>query len=258
MVRRRPRSISSPESSGMAAASAEPGMCVPWLLADASTSAAWIRPPGPLPCTLRRSMPCSRPMRRAAGVARTRPSDDSPPCVDVACATSCLVMRPAGPLPCTRARSMPAASAMRCATGLARWLRRVDGALASPLPPAGGVSPAACAVIDSPATAICAISVVTGTTASGPKRTSKIVPAAGASTSMSTLSVWTSRIGSPFSTGSPLCFSQRMIVPSSCVMPNLGIITGTGMAHFASLTRRRAASTISSTCGTMRRSRSRL
>ena len=41
--------------------------------AAASTSAFTIRPPGPVPCSAERSMPCSRAMRRATGDAFARP-----------------------------------------------------------------------------------------------------------------------------------------------------------------------------------------
>src|SRR4051794_10027596 len=41
--------------------------------AAASTSAFTIRPPGPVPCSAERSMPCSRAIRRATGEALARP-----------------------------------------------------------------------------------------------------------------------------------------------------------------------------------------
>src|SRR5512137_2015336 len=55
------------------------------------------------------------------------------------------------------------------------------------------------------------------------------MPVAGASTSRTALSVSTSRIGSPFSTGSPSFLSQATICPVCWVISNLGINTAVGM-----------------------------
>ena len=67
--------------------------------------------------------------------------------------------------------------------------------------------------------------VPTSTVSPSGTRISDTTPPAGEGTSESTLSVETSNSGSSRSTGSPTCFSQRVIVPSVTVSPSCGMIT---------------------------------
>src|SRR6185436_10718934 len=68
------------------------------------------------------------------------------------------------------------------------------------------------------------IAVPTGTSPSGTTIFSR-TPEASASTSCVTLSVSSSKSGSPFSTLSPSDFSQRTIVPASIPWPRRGRMT---------------------------------
>ena len=61
------------------------------------------------------------------------------------------------------------------------------------------------------------------------------MPAAGASTSMVTLSVSTSRMGSPLATAAPSATSQRPTTPVSWAISNLGMMTAVGMGGFLDL-----------------------
>ena len=134
-----------------------------------------------------------------------------------------------GPEPATWARSTPFSLARRWATGVTFWAMAAGSAVVA----AVGCAVAGCAVgmatIGSFAAKMWAMMVVTGTVASTPKRMPDKTPLAGDSTSMSILSVCTSRSSSPFSTVSPSFFNQRIIVPSSWAMPNFGMITGVGI-----------------------------
>src|SRR5437870_5813965 len=70
---------------------------------------------------------------------------------------------------------------------------------------------------------------VTGTVAPSGYRRLTSVPSSGASTSMLTLSVVTSQIGSPRRTVSPSCLSHFTMSADSSVNPNFGRITGMGI-----------------------------
>jgi hypothetical protein len=58
---------------------------------------------------------------------------------------------------------------------------------------------------------------------------SERTPAAGDGTSVSTLSVDTSKSGSSRATSSPTAFIHRVMVPSVTVSPNCGIVTSTNV-----------------------------
>ncbi len=95
-------------------------------------------------------------------------------------------------------------------------------------PPRGPARAAAAGT--SEAAPITASGVPTGTVSPAGTRISRTVPAAGEGTSVSTLSVETSRSTSSSAIGSPGCFAQRRMVPSVTVSPNWGMRTVTGMS----------------------------
>src|SRR5207237_5778700 len=136
-------------------------------------------------------MPRSRAMRRASGDALTRPLPDCE-------------------------RLVPG-------TGLStqRSLSHDDRYLVPDVPStaASGTS--------SPSEPMNATVCPTGTSPSATAILSR-TPAASASTSCVTLSVSSSKSGSPFSTGSPSDLSQRTIVPDSIPWPSRGRMTSVG------------------------------
>ncbi len=90
--------------------------------AAASMSAFTIRPFGPLPFRVARSIPACSAIRRARGDTKMRPArlTDAPcslPAPPTAASTSSLVIRPPGPLPVRVERSIPAAFAILAASG---------------------------------------------------------------------------------------------------------------------------------------------
>ena len=161
-----------------------------------STSSATIRPSGPVPRIPESSMPRSRAMRRASGDALIRPLPDA---IAACCGASC-----AG----AGSGSLGFASAPRVGAAAA------TSGTSSPSEPMNatvcptGTSPSATAILS---------------------RT----PAASASTSCVTLSVSSSKSGSPFSTGSPSDLSQRTIVPDSMPWPSRGRMTSVATAQLS-------------------------
>ena len=73
-------------------------------------------------------------------------------------------------------------------------------------------------------------------------------PAKSDSTSCVTLSVSTSKSGSPFATASPSFFSHFVTVPDSIPWPSRGSLTSDAIAYFPTV--RRIAASTSSACGT--------
>ena len=69
-----------------------------------------------------------------------------------------------------------------------------------------------------------ATTVPTSTVSSSPTLMASRVPATGEGTSVSTLSVETSRSGSSTSTASPTSLSQRVTVPSVTLSPRAGSV----------------------------------
>ncbi len=84
-----------------------------------------------------------------------------------------------------------------------------------------------------PSTSISPSGAPTCTVESGSARIFVSVPAAGAGTSASTLSVETSTRGSSAATRSPTCFSHSRIVPSVTDSPIWGIVICTVVARVA-------------------------
>ena len=82
-------------------------------------------------------------------------------------------------------------------------------------------------VLSAPSVEISAKTSPTATTSSFWKRISVIVPLQGEGTSLSTLSVATSKIISSASTLSPTCFNQLIRVASEILSPILGILNST-------------------------------
>jgi hypothetical protein len=165
-----------------------------------STSSATIRPSGPVPRIPDSSMPRSRAMRRASGEALIRPFPDAiVSCCRASCA-SCASCAGAGSL------------------GVASFWASSSGAAA-----------AATSGTSSPSEPMNATVCPTGTSPSATAILSR-TPAASASTSWVTLSVSSSKSGSPFSTGSPSDLSQRTIVPDSMPWPSRGRMTSVATA----------------------------
>ncbi len=81
----------------------------------------------------------------------------------------------------------------------------------------------------SPGPTMTASGVPTATVSPAGTRISSKTPAAGDGTSVSTLSVETSRRISSSATESPACLAQRRMVPSVTVSPNWGIVTVTAI-----------------------------
>src|SRR5579884_1075954 len=174
-----------------------------------STSRATIRPSGPVPCSEARSMPRSRARRRASGDALTRPfAGDSAG----ACGASTTVS---------------------------------DTFEVSDTSSTGGAG--ADAATSSPASPIHAIVCPTGASPSASAIFSS-TPEKSDSTSCVTLSVSTSKSGSPFSTCSPSLFSHFRTTPDSIPWPSRGSLTSDATAYRPTV-RLMAAST-SSACGT--------
>jgi hypothetical protein len=84
---------------------------------------------------------------------------------------------------------------------------------------AGADAPSSAATF-SPGSPTIPIRLPTGSSSPAAAATLSRVPAAGDSTSYSTLSVWMRTMGWPLSTFSPSCFSHWRIVPVSIVRPS--------------------------------------
>src|SRR3954466_1066927 len=159
-----------------------------------STSSATIRPSGPVPRISASSMPRSLAMRRASGEALMRPLPDA---IDASC-RSCV--------------------GAGCGSfGFASFW-------GSSWASSWGAEAAAASGTSSPSEPMNATVCPTGTSPSATAILSR-TPAASASTSCVTLSVSSSKSGSPFSTGSPSDLSQRTIVPDSMPWPSRGRMT---------------------------------
>src|SRR3984957_437361 len=154
------------------------------------TSDARISPPGPEPCRVARSTPSSFARRRAFGEILAFWAGEDP---DVAAATGAACV---SVFPCEPARAVGAAVADSFSVG--------------------GFSPGA---------TIQAIVWPTGMSAPTIPVIPARIPSAGASTSITALSVSISRSGSPLVTRSPSCFRQAMSLPVSCAISRAGITT---------------------------------
>ncbi len=140
-----------------------------------------------------------------------------------AASTSALEMRPAGPEPCTFARSTPWAAATRAATGVTLTASGIGSGAAVVAGSAAALGSAAFAGAAPLLVVIRAMTWPTWTVSPAWARISSIVPAAGAGTSASTLSVEISTIVSSSATGSPGCLAHSRIVPSVTDSPIAGI-----------------------------------
>ena len=142
-----------------------------------------------------------------------------------AASTSAFVTRPPWPVPWTEPRSMPRSAAIRLAIGDAR--PSPSATAGSPAAAATGAAcgwPSAGAAPEVGPAVISASGWPTATTSSGCTRSFVIVPAAGAGTSASTLSVETSMTVSPSSTESPSCLCHSRMVPSVTDSPISGMV----------------------------------
>ena len=149
--------------------------------------------------------------------------------------TSSRVMRPLGPVPGTRAKSIPSSLASFLAAGAATT--RSPGALTGAAEAAGaaaaGASGAAAAagappsraLISSSAAAMMATLSSTGTVVPSSTKKWRTTPSVLASMVLVSLSVSTSKNGSPDLISSPTFFSHLLTVPSVMVRPSLGITT---------------------------------
>ena len=159
-----------------------------------STSAFTMRPPGPLPASVLRSMPPSRAILRASGEAFTRSSPGGGPLV----------------------RTAPVAAP----SGAARSTLSACGAAAAN--PSAGPSRAGRCTPSAAATPTRAMSSPTGSVAPSCARISS-TPSWSDSYVIAALSVSISTSSEPRATCSPSRASQRRIVPSSIVSDRRGI-----------------------------------
>ena len=141
-------------------------------------------------------------------------------------------MRPCGPVPATPARSTPSAAAARVAMGVALASPAIAGAAPAPLGEGAAWLPLGAPFAEAPAGApapscIRAMTCPTTTVAPSSASSSVIVPAAGAGSSMSTLSVEISTIVSPSSTTSPTLTAHSKMVPSVTDSPPAGVVMST-------------------------------
>src|SRR5215218_8425419 len=171
-----------------------------------------------------------------AGAPTAVPSAPASPRSRRYASTSFFVTRPRRPLPSICDRSSSCSSAIRRTTGV------TGGARPSPPPSAGAgrslisaspeaASPASAssesppAARPSPPVSIVASTVPTSTVSPTGTSTSLSRPLTGAGTSVSTLSVEISTIGSSASTSSPGSFFQATMVPSATETPIWGMVT---------------------------------
>ena len=157
----------------------------------ASTSALTMRPPGPDPITLARSIPCSAAIFLATGDALMRP--------------------PLAGDAVTAATGAGAAATTAAGTGVS-----AAGAKSADEPVSG---------ITSSASAMMAMTCPTGTVTPSAMSTLRRTPEPNASISTTALSVSTSARMSPRLTLSPSLFNQRAIAPSVISAPIKGIRT---------------------------------
>ena len=163
-----------------------------------STSSLRIRPPGPEPWSVARSMPFSAAIFLASGEALMRPP-----------------VAAAGAATAAGASTTGAAGAAAGASATGSGAAGASGAAAgAELVPAGASSPASpTAAIGSP----------TATSSPSPQYCLMSTPSSKHSTSIVALSVSTSAIMSPLATASPSFLSQRTSVPTVIVSLSLGI-----------------------------------
>ena len=171
-----------------------------------STSARVMRPPRPVPVRVDGSRLFSLIRRRTTGES-TIPAARNVPAVlgtsgsDGGSTTSCAGSATGGSTASTGSETA-SGSTTSCAGSATGG-------------PAGGASPA------SPTRAR---TCPTSTRSPSPARISASTPATGDGTSVSTLSVDTSKSVSSRATSSPTCLNHRMTVPSVTVSPNCGIV----------------------------------
>src|SRR5215213_7390939 len=168
--------------------------------------------------------------------------------------TSCLRTRPPRPVPSTCSRSIPCSEAIRITTG--EYLRppslRVEtvvSPLSSPASPEDSFATSAslvppddeslslrCASPGFASVAIRARTVPTSTVIPTSTRTSWTRPVAGASTSVSILSVEIAAMISSACTQSPTCFFHSTTVPSATDTPIWGMLTSISVSVLEELT----------------------
>src|SRR3954468_10019408 len=110
-----------------------------------------------------------------------------------------------------------------------RTTGEIGGAWPLPLAGGGGVSSSTCASPGRAPTSILASTVPTSTVSPTCTASAATRPLAGDGTSVSTLSVEISTIGSSFSTQSPTRFFHSTTVPSATDTPIWGIVTSTSV-----------------------------
>ena len=166
-----------------------------------------MRPPGPVPDRLATSMPCSFTNRRTTGESRTLLGALLGAAARTGAGFATGAGAGAGAGFATGAGAGAGAGA-GFATGAGAGVGAGDGAGAAPL-----------------AAPTTAITVPTGTVSPAATRISVSVPEIGDGTSVSTLSVDTSKSGSSAATESPTFLNHRVMVPSVTVSPSCGRIT---------------------------------
>ncbi len=174
-----------------------------------STSAFTMRPPGPVPCTVARSMPSRAAMFRASGDAAGRPA-----VAETSVGVNALDIEDAVP---SSAVGMPVAGSALSARTASISCVGASGISMTPVTPgssAAGTTPA-----ESP---ICAMGCPTSSV-SPSAAMMRSTPESGASTVIVALSVSISTSGSPLATWSPSALSHESTVPSSMVSESLGM-----------------------------------
>src|SRR3954447_3311304 len=141
--------------------------------------------------------------------------------------TSFLVTRPRRPVPVTRDRSTLCSSAMRRTTGETGGLCSACPFSVCALCTAHCALSSTCASPGTAAVSMLASTVPTSTVLPTSTAIDTTRPDAGEGTSVSTLSVEISTIGSSFSTQSPTRFFHSTTVPSATETPIWGIVTST-------------------------------
>ena len=154
-----------------------------------------MRPPGPVPCSVVRSMPSALAILRASGDTLRRP---------LASAESLAVTTGAG----------------------------TDDSCFADTTAASGVAAGASAPSVSPDAVTIAIGVLTGTVMPGSIKIFANTPSIGAAKSTVAFSVSISPIVSPRATASPIFFIQRATLPSVISKPIEGIVTFVDILDF--------------------------
>src|SRR5215218_5947684 len=180
----------------------------------------------------------------------------APPPFSKYASTSCLRTRPPRPVPSTCSRSMPCSDAIRITTGEYRRppslrARTVVSPLSSPASPAASIATSAslvppeaaslslrCASPGRASVAIRASTLPTSTVVPTSTMISCTRPVAGASTSVSILSVEIAAMISSACTQSPGCFFHSTTVPSATDTPIWGMATSISVSVLEELTAR--------------------